>query len=56
MELCVFEKKEIEMQQSSECDSSGRVCLDSDEIASTYSCSGMFIRAHMCIRCAYVPC
>lgn len=37
------------MQQSSECDSSGRLCMDSDAITSTYSGKCMFMCAHMCI-------
>lgn len=37
------------MQQSSECDSSSRLCMDSDAIASTYSANCMFMHAHLCI-------
>lgn len=50
------EKEEIEKQRSSECDSSGRLCMDSDAIASTYRGKCMFMCAHMCISvCVYVP-
>lgn len=37
------------MQQSSECDSSGRLCMDSDAVVSTYSGRCMFMCAHVCI-------
>lgn len=42
-------KEEIEKQQSSECDSSGRLCTDSDEIASTCMNAHVYIR--VCMPC-----
>lgn len=46
----------IEKQQSSECDSSGRLCMDSFIIASKYRDKCMFnvcMHAHWCVHVPY---
>ena len=53
--VCIYEEEEIEMQQSSECDSSRRLCMDLDAIESTYRGKCMFMCAHV-HRCVYMPC
>lgn len=51
------ERDVIEKQQSSECDSSGRLCMDSFIFASTYRDKCMFnVCTHWCMHwCVHVP-